>query len=59
MGINVLWAPTGPKEHIADWVEEKMTLKEVESGSWALRSLITQHVEKTFKTTPDHILRTD
>lgn len=59
VGINVLRAAAGPKEHIVDWVEEQMVLKEGESGSWALRSLITQQVYKNIKTIPDHILMTD
>lgn len=42
VGINVLRAAAGPKEHIVDWMEKQMVLKEGESGSWALRSLLTQ-----------------
>lgn len=55
----VLPAPAGHKEHIADWVEQQMVLKEKESGSGAFKSWVVQHVDKVIKTIPNHILMID
>lgn len=59
LDVNVLPAPAGHKEHIADWVKQQMVLKKGESGSGVLRSLIIQHVDKVIKTIPDHIIMID